>query len=193
MDEKIEYDRITEVLSPFSGIEFVPKNLLDKASMRGTNVHKTIEAHLSGWDISIFEDEVEPYYKSFLEFWESSNHLFKSFELVKEKRLYCDKLMITGQIDLIVVVAEKTYLLDWKTSANFSKSWYLQGAAYKYLCQINGYPDVDDCLFVKLKKDGKKPTLYKSDDHKSHINLFQNCLDIYRYFDMKKTRKAWNE
>lgn len=192
MKDISEYDRITEVLSPFSGVEFIPEHILNKASERGTEVHKIVEAHLKGWPVSIMPEEYKGYIDSFYQFWESSNHLFKHSDLVLEKRLYCEKLMITGQIDVITTVGERTYLIDWKTSSNFHKTWYLQGAAYKHLCTLNGYPDVDDCLFVKLKKDGGKPTLYKTYDHKECLEIFHKCLELYRYFDMKKTRKEWN-
>ena len=185
------YDRVTNVLAPFTGIEFVDKNLLEFAGDRGTRVHSHIEGYLKGWGFGDPDEAVKPYLKSFELFWEGSKHVFKNGEIILEKRMYCHTKKITGQADVIIKDADgKTYLIDWKTSAVKSKSWALQGAAYQYLCQRSGYHNVDPVMFVRLSKVGKKASLSKEkdEDFKGNLSIFFKCLELYRYFDMKKTR-----
>ena len=184
-----DHDRVTSIIFPFTGIEFVPDEYLIPASSRGTEVHKCIEAELSGWHSEIIPERCKPYIDSFREFWYKSEHIFKEGEIILEKRLYCDTWRITGQVDVIIKKDDRTYLIDWKTSSRVQPiSWSKQGAAYRYLAEVNGYVDVDAVLFVKLDKNGKKPILYKYEEYEEDLAVFRSCLDLYRHFDMSKTR-----
>lgn len=187
MDQS-DYDRVTEIIAPFSGVEFVPEDILRPAADKGTLVHKFIESYFNKEDVFNEPEEVIPYMKSFREFWERSEHIFHGGEIQKEVRFYCDDLKITGQMDLIIEMKGRVYLIDWKTSSREHISWRLQGAAYRYLVEKSGRECVDNVLFVNLKKD-KKPALYKYESYEDDIKLFKNCLEIYRFFDMKKTRR----
>lgn len=42
------YTRVTEVLSQFSGLDKVPKDILENAARRGTKVHNICEAIVTG-------------------------------------------------------------------------------------------------------------------------------------------------
>ncbi len=183
------YDRVTNVLAPFTGVEFVDKNLLENAGERGTRVHSHIEGYLKGFGFGKTDKVVDPYLESFKQFWEGSSHAFKDGEIILENRMFCHDKKITGQADVIVKVDKRTYLIDWKTSAIKHKSWILQGAAYQYLAKLQKYDKVDAVLFVKLLKNGKAPTLYKYEEYKENLQIFFNCLELYRYFDMKNTRQ----
>ena len=48
MEEKPGYTRVTEILSAFSGLNNVPKDILENAGRRGTKVHDICEAIVSG-------------------------------------------------------------------------------------------------------------------------------------------------
>ena len=43
-----DYTRVTEILSPFSGLDRVPKAILKNAADRGTRVHKVCEGIVQG-------------------------------------------------------------------------------------------------------------------------------------------------
>lgn len=186
----MNYLRVTEIIKPFSGVEFVNEQILQAAADRGTRTHDYIEAYLCGFETDIVDEDVCGYLKSFKIFWEDHKHLYNAGIRHKEMRLNCDKIHVTGQIDFIVEINDRTYLLDWKTSSKFQKSWYLQGAAYRYLAEQNGFANVDNVLFVKLNKDGSKPSLYKSEEHEKNLEIFFKCLDLYKFFEMDKTRKV---
>ena len=184
-----DYLRITEILKPFTGIEFVDPELLQIAADRGTRVHDCIEDILAGrWSPEVIDEEVQGYLESFELFWKSSGHVFDYTEMQIEKRLFCPKLKITGKLDLIFTKPGRTYAIDWKTSSKKQDSWFLQGSAYTYLLKQNGYPEVDDVLFVHLKK-GKKPTTYKDPEPEKSWQIFLKCLELYRYFKMDTTRR----
>lgn len=182
------YDRVTSVISQFSGIHSVPKDLLKFAAERGTKVHTLIEGILKGFDFKDENNHVYPYIESFYKFWDSSSHIFADGEMILEKRLFCEDLGITGQMDVLVKTKDRTYLIDWKTSSQPQKTWALQGAAYKYLAEQNGYENVDSVLFVKLKKDGKSPTLHKHENHKENLDIFFKCLDLYRWLGIRQPK-----
>ena len=191
--DKESYYRITEILRPFSGIEFVPEYILKPACDRGTKVHECIENILKGGFPNFSEEDegLMPYIKSFEKFWSTGAHAFKRGEIKLEERLFCNNNVITGKPDVIAKTEGRTYLIDWKTSSSPQKSWALQGAAYRYLCEVSGYENVDSVLFVKLDKEGKKPTLYKHDDYEENISIFFKCLELYKWFDMKNRRDMW--
>lgn len=180
-----QYLRVTEIISPFTGVEFVPADILQKAADRGTRVHNQIESYFDGWGL-IGQEDTKQYLQCFEKFWEGYEHNFEGAEIQTETRLYCDKLGITGQIDVIARFPHRTLLIDWKTSSRVYDHWHLQGAAYKYLCQQNGYPDVDNVLFVKLNKS--RATTYKSEDHEHNLDIFFKCLELYKHFKMNTTR-----
>ena len=119
------------------------------------------------------DEEVEGYINSFKQWWHEDRKV-----LAVEQRFYCDDLMITGAMDMILESNGSAVILDLKTSAKPSKTWLLQGSAYAYMARKNGY-DVREIHFLHLDKQGKEPKLYAYDDQ---FELFKKCLDVFRYF-----------
>jgi hypothetical protein len=77
-------------------------------------------------------------------------------------------------------------LIDIKTSLKFSKTWDLQTAAYRYLCETNGV-GIRDRMIVHLHKDATFDIIEYKDSEKpyqysDHLNLYKACLDLYRHF-----------
>ena len=183
--------RVTDVIGAFSGIDRIPAEIRESAAERGSLVHACIESKLNGHEIHIVPDETRPFLDSFYLFWTSHSHLYKDKLIETEKRLYCDQYFFTGCIDLIVSDNDnRTYILDWKTSASPHKSWRLQAAAYKYLCEVNDYNNVDSLTFVRLDRQGGRPTLHKYENYLEDFEMFLSCLNIYRFFGIDK-RKEW--
>jgi len=178
---KTDYNRVTTILSPFSGLSHVDPDILANACSRGTRVHDACEAIVKGiglWDI---DPEIAGYVKSFEKWWSEGHKV-----LAVEKRFYCSELMITGQVDMIIEAEEGAIILDIKTSSRPSKTWPLQGSAYAYMAKKSGY-DITGIHFLHLSKHGIKPKIYIYDDH---FDLFKKCLDVYRYFfEPKRKRK----
>lgn len=183
------YQRVTNIIAPFSGVEFVPQKYLEPAAARGTLVHHYIESFLAGFEKPIDNENIKPYVDSFKLFWEDLKH---KGTITLEKRLYCDENEITGQADCIIESDDMTYIFDWKTSANPHIAWRLQSAAYRFLAESSGMNNVQDVVFVKLNKFGKKPTIYKYIDYDEDLARFFECLRLYRFFKMD-TSRGWKE
>lgn len=170
--------RVTEILSPFSGLQNVDANVLSAACERGTKVHSICESIVQGVEPWEIEDEIKGYVSSF-EKW-----LDEGWEITEiERRFFCDKLMLTGQIDFIVRNDNGKHLIvDLKTSSRPSKTWPLQGSAYAYLARENGF-EIEAIHFVQLQKNGNRPSVYV---YAEDFDLFRKCLDVYNHFFRNK-------
>lgn len=184
--------RFSDIIKPFTGIEFVDSSLLDAAADKGTYVHQIIEGIVKNGLIQpIIEDEYQGYIDSFFKFWDDSSHAFEGMKSSTEERFYDEDLKYTGAIDCIFFNKVKTYLLDWKTSSKPQKSWALQGAAYRHLLEKSGYQDVT-VMFIHLTKKGK-PKVHTFENYQEDWRIFSNCLELYHYFQMDKTRRPYGD
>lgn len=168
-----DFTRVTEILKPYSGLDKINPDIVANAGRRGKKVHDICEGIVTGIGIWDLPEEVKGYVNSFQKWWTEGHKV-----LAVEKRFFCSELMITGQVDYIINAPEGAMILDLKTSYKPSKTWPLQGSAYKYLAKKSGY-DIQGIHFLHLSKHGIKPHLYVYDDN---FELFKKCLDIYRHF-----------
>ena len=60
-----KYTRVTEVLAPFSGMDKIPPEILQRASERGTKVHEICDAIISGMGCPEIQDNLQGYIDSF--------------------------------------------------------------------------------------------------------------------------------
>lgn len=63
--EKSKYIRVTEVLSPFTGLSSIPKHIVENAANRGTRVHAICESIVKGLGEFDMDAETTGYVKSF--------------------------------------------------------------------------------------------------------------------------------
>ncbi len=182
-----DYLRVSEVIAPFTGIEFVPEIPLTRAAERGTMVHGYIEGYLNGLAWTSVPHNILPFFESWMWFAKTQPWFDLDHGKILEKRFFCDQLRITGQVDLIYKTDKATFAFDWKTSSKESISWRLQGAAYKYL-MMQHWNNVENLIFVHLTQSGYH--IYQYDSYAEDIEIFKSCLNLYRYFDMEKTRKT---
>lgn len=190
-----EYDRVTKVLAPFSGMDRIDPKVLAKASARGTMVHSLCQGWIDGIDIDVpktvqyecdgimYEDEVdmEGYIDSFIG-WAQNKQFLKN-----PGRMYCDDSQITGECDGLFQMDDgQIWLFDIKTSASESCTWKYQSAAYTYLLKKK-LSLVDGEIFVRLSKEGKKAKEHMYSDPRRE-NIFFSCLDIYRTFFKNKIK-----
>jgi len=177
----MKHQRVTEILYPFTGMKYIDPVILENAAARGTKVHKICESIIEGIDGWGVPDELEGYVSSFRQWWKKGHEV-----VAVEKRMFCDKLGITGQADIIIKDEKKGLtIVDLKTSQSESKSWMLQGSAYSYLAKQMGY-DVKNILFIRLRRDGSAPKFH---EYEENFQLFEECLNVYRYFYGRKPRK----
>jgi Holliday junction resolvase-like predicted endonuclease len=172
MAKNKDYLRVTQVLSPFSGLSKVNPIVLSKAGERGSKVHEICTAVMDEIGIFPFGNTYDGYIESFKKWMDG-----KKF-IDRPSRFYCDKYMITGEIDAIYQDKEDLVLIDIKTSSKENKTWPLQGSAYAYLCRQNGY-NISRIEFIQLSKMGNEAKIYS---YKENFDMFLKCLDVYKTF-----------
>lgn len=167
------YLRVTETLYPFSGLQNIDQEIVQKAARRGTKVHKICEAIASGLGEMGVTDEVKGYIDSFKIWWGEGRKI-----AAMEERFWDDTLFLTGQVDFILEEPEGLVICDLKTSYAPSKTWMPQGCAYAYLAKSAGYP-IKGIKFIHLNKQGKPPKVhtYEMDE-----TIFLACLLVYTQF-----------
>jgi len=166
------YLRVTDILSPFSGLSNINPDVLKNAGNRGTLVHEIIEGIEQGFGKENVPEIAIGYIESY-EKWAAG----KDF-LPAAKRFYENELMITGLIDSIYRDGEDLVLVDYKTPAKESKTWAIQASAYSFMCKKNGY-NISRIEFIKLDKTGKYPKVYT---YVENMDMFLKILECYKFF-----------
>lgn len=167
-----DYMRVTEILFPFSGLSVVDQNVLKRASERGSQVHLLCDAIIQDMGICDIDEKLVGYIESF------KNWMPDKMFAQKPARFYCNKHMITGEIDGLYANETGYTLFDIKTPLKESKTWRLQGSAYSYLAKKAGY-NITAIEFVKLSKYGDQPMTYH---YEEDFTTFIKCIDLYKYF-----------
>lgn len=178
MTNKDDYVRVTSVLKPFSGLYKVPTDILNAAAQRGSRVHTICDALINDLGLLDIDESLYGYIYSF-EKW-SKDKIF----IPKPDRFYCDKYMITGEIDGIYQDGGLV-LFDIKTPLKESKTWPLQCSAYAYLARLKGF-NIKRIEVIKLSKEGKEPTVYH---YEENLDMFLKCLELYKHFFNKDSEE----
>lgn len=198
--ERMMYVRVSDVIGKqnYEEMRSIPLETLANACIRGTKVHDYCTTYVKGLWMPELEPEYEPYVLAFIDWYD------KNVEetLHTNTRLYDDDKKFTGEFDMIVRLksSQEIAMLDLKTSANVSRSWPIQLAAYQHLCEINDYkPEI--YMNVHLKKT--KAAVYDSDkmmvsppcvktkeirheNLKPYWGIFSSALTCYDFFNRKE-------
>lgn len=180
--------RVTEILRPFTSFDQVPKDILERASARGTSVHALCAGIAKGNWIpdGMIGEELIGYVNSFRKWQEAQ---LKRFVII-EKRYTDTNDQYSGQLDFVVECTDgKFYLVDLKTSVTHQKTYPIQMAAYNsLLIQNNIY--VSGAMLVYLDKTGEFPDidLLDNEDLEEKFYVFSAALHCYKYFKMRKQK-----
>ena len=178
-DIKAGYMRVTEVLHRYVDFSNINPIVLSKAAERGSRVHGFCSLHAKGLYLPFIDKDCEGYVNSFQRWFDT--YVDKVY--VNEDRFYCDKLMITGAVDLVLSIKndERLCVIDLKTPAIISKSWQLQTSAYQYLYNRNNKNKVKRRAVLQIKKDGKEASFREHENSKDWIT-YLGILRAERYF-----------
>lgn len=105
----------------------------------------------------------------------------KKFNLIfSEKSFVSDKNNYGGTIDLFAEINEKNVLIDFKTSNYFSKSYFVQLAAYAFMMEEKGY-EVDEVQVIKIAKKDNSVETFVMDrkDLDAYFDVFKAALTLY--------------
>ena len=175
--------RVTQVLSPYKDFSHIPQAILEKASLRGQEVHRI--AHLYALDLFIERpsEEVKGFFESFKIWFDT----YVDEVFLSECRVSSEKLLLSGSPDLIARLkgSKEKVLIDWKTPATSCKTWRPQTAAYRMLLAQEKDIFCDRRMVVMLKKDGSPPIVEEHEKHDLDESIFMQLLTCYRFFHPK--------
>lgn len=173
------YRHVTDIIDIFQKFTTTKKKL-DEYADRGTQVHNAITAHLTG-QFYVTNATTENYFSAYEKFNQENK-----YEIVEvQKRYFCDKLMITGEIDALFRYEGDRLptINDFKTSRLENKQmWQLQGAFYRYLMKVNGIDVENKFRFIQL---GGTYGMYFIREYEFTESLMDVChaaLTAHKYF-----------
>lgn len=167
------YPRISKILKPFNDFSHIDPKVLANKCRIGTSVHQAIADDIEGEFPCPMTDGVG-YFDSY-EAWKFQiNPTF----LRSEVRYFDNQRMLTGQIDALIDIPNKSMLptlVDFKTSAQESRQvWPMQAHLYGYLLSKNGILVDSRYLFVKLNKYGNLPDVF---EYTYSANVYAKCIN----------------
>lgn len=130
------YLRVSEILARLQDFSSIDPAVMDNKQKIGTNVHESILRDSVG-DFPFLETErAAAYFGSYM-IWKKKNSPVYRLQV---PRLYCNGLMITGEIDALIDNGHgDPMLVDWKCSASANEEiWNMQAHFYSYLLEVNG-------------------------------------------------------
>lgn len=176
-----DYYRVSSVLEAHTGFHSIQKDVLENAADRGSRVHAFCELYAKGMLFMEVDTDCVPYFESFKAWFDS---VVEKVEFT-EKRLFCDDLRITGQVDMLCYLKGDKHptLIDLKTPQTASKTWRLQLAAYKYLLDVNDIAH-SKAFILQLSKQSKTAKIHDfSKTESEDLIIFKKALDVHTYFN----------
>jgi hypothetical protein len=172
------YARVSDILSPFNDFSSIDPAVLANKARIGTEVHQAIADDIND-EFPIPGPGCLGYFNSYLRWKGQLNPKF----LQSEQRYFCDKKMISGQIDCLVdfgLISGLPTLIDFKTSAQESlETWTMQAHLYNHLLAENGIEVNPTFLFIKLNKEGKLPDVFSYHYSQNIRNKCYNAIDKF--------------
>lgn len=165
------YPSSTEIISPYIDKTWFK----EQDSKKGEIIHQSVQNFLEG---KFFIKSA--YVLSFMKWFDVG---VKDVDMV-ETRLVDKQRGYTGQIDAVFTMKTgKKLLVDFKTSTNFYKHWFLQIESYRRLYLI-GKDDIEiQAATLRLKKDGGLPLANIDENPNLHWDKFLKLLDLWRFFN----------
>lgn len=172
------YARVSDIIRPFSNFGHINPDVLANKARIGTEVHQAIADDINE-EFCVVDQDSCGYFYSYCKWRGTLNPKF----LASEQRYFCDKKMLTGQIDTLINLPNEMdlpTLVDFKTSAQESKeTWEMQAHLYNYLLESNGIKVAPRYLFVKLNKMGSLPQVFS---YTWNSNTHAKCMKAIEDF-----------
>ncbi len=163
-----------------------PRDLSSQACLTGTIVHEMIEHHIFGQD-----DYTPPEGATGSDLiqageclcqyiqWETENNVTY---LESELAMVSETLQVGGCCDAIAIVNGVCTLVDFKTSKSLYDTYAVQLAGYKYMVEELTDYKIDQCLVVKIDKNGLGITPYyiPNDIIEIGYDVFDMCIKLHK-------------
>lgn len=171
---------VTQVLEPYTGLEFVNREVLRAAADFGRNVH--MACHLFNRDELDF-DALDPALRPYVDAWALFLEQTGAVVIASEFPVYSERHRYAGTPDVLLDWNAREVLTDLKSTASVPRTVGPQTAAYVEAYNEMTGKRIRDRYCLHLKPDGK----YSS--HKltnaRDWTVFQSCLNVHRWFYAK--------
>lgn len=168
--------------------QLINSDVLENKSKIGVNVHTAIHKDYEGFMPVLSSEKGLGYFESY-EKWAEA---YVPEYVWMEQRLYCDKLMLTGQIDALAKFADQdqAMIIDFKTSAKVSlETWTYQAHYYYYLMTQNTFQVAPTMRFINLRRNSttKKGVKANVVDIPFSSDTMEICVRYaHRYWEDRK-------
>lgn len=174
---------VSQVMKPLSDAHYrnTDKEMLQKAAVRGTNVHAAVENYLL-FGIEDIKPELRGYFDGFKRWVDK----VKPIPVKTECRIYHKLLNYAGTADLPCYIDDKLTLVDFKTTATISQMLTrVQLEAYKKAFESQGIR-FEQKLIIQSRKDGSYHCEAHPIDDTESWKVFTELLDIHRFIQKYK-------
>lgn len=180
-------------------------DVLNKAANIGTNTHNLIEDYIKTQAFNILStktfniDEIksiENGVNSFILWYDELVSTNKVEIISIEQSLSC--AYFGGQLDFLIKINGKIFLVDFKTSNHIGVRYFYQLAAYKYLLELQGII-LDGTIILQVSKKNISYEEYVLDLHNSIHNNFMNACTqtffslVYGYWNRLYTENMYKD
>jgi hypothetical protein len=173
---------IDDILQEYRSID---KDVLRRAQIRGTHVHKACELHdLHKLDFTSLSDEISPFLESYMDFLSDTGFVS---ELI-ETRLYSDRYKVAGTLDRLGQARgqKRRWLPDIKSCVVIpKKSAGLQTAAYEDMLRemgLIGKKEIIERYALQLRPGMSPPYKLAKLDNPGDLHDFRA---IHRAYQLK--------
>ena len=161
----VQVPSVTGVLRDSGLIDLsqIPSFVLERARVRGSAVHQLVH-YLNEDDLAW--DSVDPMFRGYLDAWVAYREQTALRVLLCERRVASRRHRVAGTLDLLAIIADEGWLIDYKTgdpedvAADFQTSAYL-GMAFEWAEQDARLAEALRLFSrwrraaVRLRKDGR--------------------------------------
>lgn len=175
------YSSVTEILSPYSKLHLIDKDVVARAADRGTRAH----AFCTMYALDLLFCDVDTDCRGYVDAFKIWCDRYLDKVLLHNSRISSSKFRLSGELDLLVKLksSDSIVLIDIKTPASSSPGWALQTAAYKMLAEQELEQRVDQRIILQLPKIGGIAKVIQYTEHKKDEQLFLNALELFRIFN----------
>lgn len=172
----VELPSVTQVLSPYSGLEFVDPVVLRAAADFGNHVHAAVHLHNEErLDWSALDPALMPYVQAWQRFLDDTGAVV----LRSEQRVVSARFGYAGTLDTLLAWGPRDVLTDVKSTSGVPRTVGPQTAAYAEAWREMTGRRVRDRYCVHLKPDARY-ALHKLDNPRDW-SVFQAALTIHQW------------
>lgn len=149
------------------------------AAAIGSTVHEYIEADAKGEKA---DEPVHPDARRAVAAYKKFKEKYKPEYGMVEAMVYSKEHNYAGTLDCTAFIKDKTYLIDWKTSAQLYEDYWCEIAARVKALQEMGYATEYTMMLVNVGKDGMTQ-VKTSDEVDKYFDVFLACKTIHDTFE----------